>query len=134
MSEFSVASELEIKERLDKVELELDEIITRIRNREAGSFNSITGRMPRLMTSLGYSLYKKGRKTSKFNVSDKCIGCGLCEKVCPRKVIDRVDREPIWTEPQCELCLACLHCCPTSAITYGKSAGRGQYVNPRVKW
>jgi NAD-dependent dihydropyrimidine dehydrogenase PreA subunit/flavodoxin len=126
--------EAEIVERLDKAEQEIHRIVSRINSREAGVFNTAAGVFPRLLTSLAYPLYKNGRKTGKFKASEKCTGCGLCEKVCPRKVIDCTEKKPVWTKRQCEICLACLHRCPALAIEYGKSAGKGRYLNPRVEW
>ena len=41
-------------------------------------------------------------------------------------IIDFTQGKPQWRETRCEICLACLHRCPASAIEYGKSAGRGQ--------
>jgi len=131
---YKTVSEAEINERLDKAEHEVDKIINAISNKVTGTYNEVAGRLPCLITSLIYPLYEHGRKTKKFNVNDKCTSCGLCERICPRKAIEGAEKRPVWKKPKCEICLACLHRCPVSAIEYGKSAGRGQFVNPRVKW
>ena len=131
---FKVAGEAEIAERLDNAEREVDSIVDAINKKAAGRHNKVAGRLPGLMTSLFYPLYKHGRKTKKFRANEKCNNCGLCEKVCPRKAIEVKEGKPVWKEPKCEICLACLHRCPASAIEYGKSAGRGQYLNPRIEW
>ena len=130
---FNVVSESEITERLDNAEREVDVVIDAIRKKVTGTHNGVKGRLPGLMTSMFSLLYIRGRKTKKFRVNDKCDDCGLCEKVCPRKAISISEGKPVWKEPKCEICLACLHRCPVNAIEYGKSAGRGQFVNPRVE-
>lgn len=58
-------------------------------------------------------------KDKKFEVSDKCISCGLCEKKCPLNNIMLVDGEPTW-HGRCTHCMACINYCPVEAINYGK--------------
>jgi len=132
---YKTASDEEKQARLDKAELAIDKIAERVKERSPGVFNDYTGPLPRLVTGAVYPLYKYGRKTGKFTVNDNCTGCGLCEKICPRQAIKLKNGSPVWTVPQCEICLGCLHRCPAAAINYGqKSAGNGRYVNPRVKF
>lgn len=132
---FKMESDNIINEQLNAAEHDADKIAKLIKNRATGSYNKFTGRLPRLMSFFAYPMYEHGRKTKKFKVNDNCTGCGLCEKVCPRKIIDCAEHQkPVWTQRQCEICLACLHRCPVAAIDYGKSAGRGRYLNPRVEW
>lgn len=68
----------------------------------------------------------------KFTVADKCIGCGICTKVCPVQNIRMEDSKPKW-DTKCEACHACVHWCPKNAISLGKSKGRLQYHNPDIK-
>ena len=128
---YPMESEAEITECLEKAVREIGAILLHIQKKSVGSFNEVKGRFPRLKTFVGYPLYRYGRKTNRFTVSDACIGCGLCERICSRKAILLTEGKPVWKIPQCEFCLGCLHRCPTAAINYGeKSAENGRYVNP----
>jgi len=122
-----------VRERLDSAEREIGGIVKHIKARDAGVFITHAGRFPHLLTFFGYPLYKYGRRTAKFAVNGNCTGCGLCERVCPRKAIKLENGKPAWVVPRCEICLGCLHRCPVSAISYGKkSIGRGRFLNPRI--
>lgn len=66
-------------------------------------------------------------KASSFTVSDVCIGCGKCEKLCPLNNITLQNARPVWGS-NCTQCMACICYCPTRAIEYGKkSAGKPRY-------
>ena len=73
------------------------------------------------------------RADEKFVVTDRCIGCGLCEKGCSVHNIKMKEGKPIWLH-HCEMCLGCLQYCPKEAIELGKqSVGKKRYHNPNVK-
>lgn len=132
---YKAASDAEVLERLGKAEQALGKIAQRIQNQDIGDFDALKGHLSKAITFAAYPLYQHGRKTRKFTVNDRCTGCGLCQRICPREAIQLQDGTPRWIIPQCELCLGCLHRCPARAIDYGrKSVVNGRYVNPRVKF
>jgi len=71
---YKTASDEEKQARLDKAELAIEEIITRVKSRTPGVFNDCTGSFPRLVTGAVYPLYKYGRKTGKFTVPSEMHG------------------------------------------------------------
>ena len=56
--------------------------------------------------------YDKG-----FFTSEKCVGCGLCSKLCPCNNITMFDKHPIWNH-NCIGCNACVVYCPSKAILF----------------
>jgi len=49
-------------------------------------------------------------------ILDKCVGCGLCLKVCPVDAIKLVDKKAIIDLDKCTLCGACPDSCKFEAI------------------
>ena len=73
------------------------------------------------------------KRTKKFTVSDACIGCGTCARICPRGNITLQDKKPRFGT-DCIGCLSCLQFCPKEAINMGKvTEKRERFPNPNVK-
>ena len=54
-------------------------------------------------------------------ISYNCIGCGLCEAICPKKCIEinEVGNKgllPVIKEDKCTNCGICIKVCPTNKI------------------
>lgn len=121
--------------KLEKSKDEVIKIVSVIKNKEKGVFKVTKGFMGAILTSIVSPLFNKhGMDTSKFYADDKCIGCGVCERVCNCKSITLVNKKPTWKK-ECTQCLACIHACPTKALQYGKGTiKKGRYINPYYKY
>ena len=74
-----------------------------------------------------------GGMAGNFRTTEKCNGCGTCERVCPVGNINMVDKKPKWGNA-CEQCVACIQWCPMQAIEYAdRTTKRKRYHNPDVK-
>ncbi|MDD3296877.1 MAG: electron transfer flavoprotein subunit alpha [Candidatus Omnitrophica bacterium] len=49
-------------------------------------------------------------------ISEKCVGCGLCLKVCPAAAIKLADKKAVIDLDKCILCGACVDSCKFQAI------------------
>jgi len=82
-------------------------------------------------------IYKIGiekliKEDKKFHWTDKCSGCGICEKICPVDNIMLKDGHPQWLS-NCEQCMACIQWCPETAIEIGKnSIHKKRYHHPQI--
>lgn len=120
-----------VKDAESKAETGISRIIQKISERTA---ERVKGEWPAPVIMMMRAAYKSGSRTKNFSVSDKCIGCGLCERQCPMEAIKLKGKKPAWEKKNCTVCLGCLHRCPVNAISYTKNTvGHGQYFNPNTE-
>ena len=53
---------------------------------------------------------------------DKCIGCGVCVKMCPPHSLKLVNGKAVFKLSECIRCFCCQEHCPRGAITSRKTA------------
>lgn len=73
------------------------------------------------------------KKIPGFKVSDACIGCGQCVRLCPKGNI-KLENGRARIGRNCIQCLGCLQYCPKSAISLGRITDmREHYHNPNIQ-
>ena len=51
-----------------------------------------------------------------YRITEDCIGCAICTKVCPKKCFTMNGQKSVWHSEGCITCMACIHACPMMAI------------------
>ena len=128
---FDAGTKAEQYELLEQADKTLDNILRAIRLNWSNFFRVKKGKGAGVLSKLVNPAFLKGMKTKPFYVTEDCIHCGLCERVCTSSCIRLTAGVPVWTEKHCNMCMACVNRCPKTAIQYGKSTTkRGRYVHP----
>lgn len=70
-----------------------------------------------------------------YTITDECIGCATCSKVCPKGCIEMKDKRPDYNYTECINCMACIQSCPKKAIkfkTVKEPNPDARYRNPHI--
>lgn len=115
--------------KYDNAKADIPAIVEDVRARRNVS-RLVIGPVPFLTTYAVRPLFYRFLVTDrKWKVTDDCIHCGICAKVCPFENIT-FDGTPHWNG-NCTTCNACYHACPKHAIQFGKvTLKKGQYKSP----
>ncbi len=113
---------------LKKVPSRIKEIVFSINSGEKRIFN-------KNVFYFTNSIWEKNKKNlasmaKDFSVSENCIKCKKCIKVCPMNNIE-MQEEKIVFKNNCCACLACYNQCPVKAISY-KNKEVKQYKNRNI--
>lgn len=132
ISNYTRAGKNPTKERaLKAIELNedlLDNFIKCIQNKEIQTVDYKASK--RILYNGWKNLFKN--KDKGFNVNDKCIGCKMCETICPVDNIQMDNNKPIWLG-KCTDCMACINICPKEAVNIGKNTiKKNRYRNPFI--
>lgn len=115
------------KEKIKKAKKQIENISREICIKKS-TYEVSEGRLGSIKSNIVAPLFQKyATSTKPFYVEETCIGCGICEQVCPLNTIKLVEGKPVW-DKECLQCLSCINRCPKEAIQYGKKTkNRGRY-------
>lgn len=83
---------------------------------EISFLHRVFGSNSKLATLLNHHLGPKPY----FN-HDECIGCSDCQRYCPPKAIEMVNRRPVVDLKKCIRCYCCQELCPKKAVEIKRS-------------
>ncbi len=129
---FSSPTENEIKEKMASAEKLTNEIIEEIKQEKILKSKKVTflDKLKSSIVNVSFNDFYIGSK--KYYTTDKCIGCGKCETLCPTNCITIKNGKPTWNN-NCTQCMACISYCPTHAIEYGKATqNKKRYTCPKI--
>lgn len=139
LPDFNMADQIKmdkhIPEQLAKVKEDLDQQKKWVKPATDAARRAHEGFMyfSRLDPDIGFLM----RSEKYFQVTDACIGCGICTEVCPRGNY-KLTSEGVKGEGDCDFCFSCIHNCPQHAIQFASLPGdpllaRGE-VNPNARY
>lgn len=129
---FELDGEEIYKKIIEKASSQIENIASYIKNNEDFPKKTV-GFVGKFQSAVINPIFFKFiTKDKKFYASDKCISCGLCEKVCVLNNISYKNLKPVWNGT-CTHCAACISKCPVGAIEYGKKTkGKERYLLSKI--
>ena len=123
-----VDSEADAQAKLDAARAAIERLAGEVARRKR-VYRVEEGSMAALKSGVvNWGFNRFARTVKPFHTTDACIGCGLCARDCPAKVIAMKEDRPVWSDG-CFQCLRCINACPAAAIQYGgDTAGKCRYT------
>lgn len=116
---FLPAFDMEEQMAMDKqVEKHLNEIKARLQAKSQGIQK--TSFAEKTAHNMYLKMVKNAPETvwAAFRVTDECVGCGICTRVCPAGCIHLENQYAVHEPEGCQACYACVHACPKMAVQF----------------
>lgn len=116
---FLPAFDMKEQMAMDKqVEKHLDEIRADLQAKRQGIQK--TSPEEKAMHEMYQKMVKNAPETvwAAFRVTDECVGCGICTRVCPAGCIHLENQYAVHKQEGCQACYACVHACPKMAVQF----------------
>lgn len=99
-----------VDEQIQRIRAELDagkNFISPVTDKDRAAHQEYLSRMAKMPENAFSNMHR---------ITEKCIGCEICTKVCPKNCFTVKDQKSTWHSEGCITCMACIHACPTMAI------------------
>ena len=116
-----------------KIEEQIEQVCREIAERRENTVKLTSAKraeMALVHNTMGRAILKSSAAQD-YIVSDDCIRCGICAKVCPANNIIVTDR--VRFSDYCEVCYACVHNCPKNAIHLKNERSAARFRNEHVE-
>lgn len=119
---FHIPSEEELTQRTEEIKSRIDsicEIIARkeISHKSDTEYDVKMGFILERLILLAMKTQEHKSIKNYFYTDSKCIGCGLCEKICLSNKIVMKNGKPYWQDNKpCYMCYACLNYCSAESV------------------
>ena len=128
--------DMDAEKRLDKhVEAQIDATLREIDARKVG-IPAPTDEQRRWYARVrGFNRENPAfNSVSQITITERCVGCGVCTRVCPQGNCSLAEGRARRKSETCEFCLACIQNCPVNAIALSMEDKNPQarYRNPHV--
>lgn len=115
------------------VDGQIAQVLDDIANRAQVSVDitpAVKAKMAMFQKMLAKPILRKDTAQS-YIVTDQCVRCGICAKVCPANNVSVCDDGVTFLD-RCEVCYACLHNCPQNAIHVREEKSEVRFRNEHV--
>lgn len=99
-----------IPQQLERIRSDISlcrEFVSEVTEADRVAHRQFLERMSKMPTDSFKNLYR---------ITEKCIGCGICTKVCPTGCFSLEGQRAKRNSENCISCMACVHACPETAI------------------
>lgn len=104
------ALDKKVEEQIRRIQTDIAQkksYISPVTENDRNVHKAFLAHMARMDSGAGHDLYE---------ITEECIGCGICTKVCPKKCYHLEGQKSIVSSEGCISCMACIHSCPMMAI------------------